>query len=55
MVQINFWKTVQELRRFCSTDMKWVPWRTDLIFGKKEEVAGSKQEQTNKHTDIFTG
>jgi hypothetical protein len=45
MVQIIFWKTLQEFRLFCSTDMKWDPLRTDLIFGKRKNLQGARTDE----------
>ena len=45
MVQIIFWKTVQELRWLCSSDTKWVPLRTDMIFGKRKKSQGARTDE----------
>jgi hypothetical protein len=61
MVQIIFFKTVQELRHFSftsSTDTKWVPFEDGLDLWKKEDVAGSKVRRirgVSKHSYVFTG
>jgi len=33
----HFLEDCSGARRFCSTDTKWVPLRTDLIFGKRKK------------------
>jgi len=58
--QVMFCKAVEALCRFLlshfSTDTKWFPLSTNLIFGKRLEVAGSEVWRVGwvlKHRDVF--